>query len=359
MIITVIMHYHLQTVEHVAPIIQRLQWAAAMSDLVTAKAGAQIEVDVLAKLARYAEVARGAHSPNTIAAVRSDTEIFSAWCRKTGLTPLPADPAAVAAFVDAMAQDRAPATVRRYVSSVAHLHRAAELPNPAAAAAVKMSLKRMHRERGRTQAQAAPLNRANQHGPGLVDKMIANAGNSVRALRNRALLAVAYDSLCRRSELVALAYADLSIGQAGDGTIVVRRSKTDQEGEGAVRYIAADTVRHVCAWLDASGVSEGPLFRTVRKAGRLGGAMHPGDVARIYKEMAIGAGASAEAASRISGHSTRVGAAQDMVASERIEMPAIMQAGGWKTSVMVARYAAHLSAKRSGAAKLAMLQNRV
>lgn len=358
MIITLIMHYQDGVAEHAVPDDQCRRRAAEMTALVTANAGAQVEADVLARLARYSELARGAHSPNTIAAVRSDTEIFSAWCRKMGVTPLPADPSTVAAFVDAMGQGRAPATVRRYVSSIAHLHRAAELPNPAAAAAVKMSLKRLHREKGRAQAQAAPLNRGTPQVPGLVDAMIANAGEGVRALRNRALLAVAYDSLCRRSELVALTCADLSIGPAGDGTIIVRRSKTDQEGEGAVRYIAGDTVRHVSAWLEASGVSEGPLFRTVRKAGRIGGAMHPGDVARIYKELAVGAGVSAEAASRISGHSTRVGAAQDMVGSERIEMPAIMQAGGWKTPVMVARYAAHLSAKRSGAAKLAVLQNR-
>jgi len=82
-------------------------------------------------------------------------------------------------------------------------------------------------------------------------------------------------------------------------------------------------------------------------------------VARLFKAMAKGAGLSAEQVARISGHSTRVGAAQDMAASDRIEMPAIMQAGGWKSPQMVARYTQRQVARRSGAAKLAELQNRV
>jgi len=71
------------------------------------------------------------------------------------------------------------------------------------------------------------------------------------------------------------------------------------------------------------------------------------------------AGLTPEQVARISGHSSRVGAAQDMAASDRIEMPAIMQAGGWKSPQMVARYTQRQAACRSGAAKLAELQNRV
>ena len=60
---------------------------------------------------------------------------------------------------------------------------------------------------------------------------------------------------------------------------------------------------------------------------------------------------------QISGHSSRVGAAQDMV-QFGVELPAIMQAGGWKTPEMVSRYTARLDVRRSGSAKLAVLQNR-
>jgi hypothetical protein len=80
-------------------------------------------------------------------------------------------------------------------------------------------------------------------------------------------------------------------------------------------------------------------------------------VARIFKRMALAAGLSAAEAARVSGHSSRVGAAQDMV-RYGVELPAVMQAGGWRTPEMVARYTRRLDARRSGAAKLAVLQNR-
>ena len=338
-------NYTYHALPHVAP-----DEGSSMADLVTISGGA--DAGALAALARYSEEARGSFAPNTLRAMRADTAIFSAWCAKAGVNTLPADDATVAAFVDAMSAEKAPATVRRYVASVSHMHIAAKIsPNPAASQAVKSALRRMNRAKGIAQKQVAPLNRTR------LDRMLAATDQGVRGLRNRALLAVAYDTLCRRSELVQLTRADLEINAAGDGTVTVRRSKTDQEGAGMVRYVAADTMRELSAWLAVAGVVDGPLFRAVNKAGAVGGGLDPGDVARVFKKMARAAAVSAQDVARISGHSTRVGAAQDMV-SVGLEMPAAMQAGGWKTSVMVARYTAKLDAKRSGAAKLAVLQSR-
>jgi integrase len=321
-----------------------------MSDLM--KTGiTTAEPSLLANLDRHADQARGAYASNTERALRADVVVFTSWCAEIGKQSLPVAAETLAAFVDAMGEARAPATVRRYVSSVATFHRAAQLANPTAAIEVKLALKRLHRTKGRAQMQAAPLTRH------LVERMLAAAGTGTMALRNRALLAVAYDTLCRRSELVALDRGDFEAAPGGDGTVTVRRSKTDQEGEGAVRYLAADTVREMAAWLAASGVIEGPLFRSVGKAGEIRGALDAGDVARIFKRMALAAGISAAEAARVSGHSSRVGAAQDMV-RYGVELPAVMQAGGWRTPEMVARYTRRLDARRSGAAKLAVLQNR-
>ncbi len=80
-------------------------------------------------------------------ALRSDIAIFSAWCSETGLAAMPAYPETVAAFVDFQAISRAPATVRRYASSIAIFHRAAGQPNPCDGMVAKLALKRMHRER--------------------------------------------------------------------------------------------------------------------------------------------------------------------------------------------------------------------
>ena len=305
----------------------------------------------LANLRRHADQARGAFAANTERALRADVAVFSGWCASAGLRDLPAGPATVAAFIDAMADLKAPATIRRYVSSIATFHRAANVANPTDALEVKLALKRLHRAKGRAQAQATGLTR------NLVDRMLEAAGLGIRAQRNRALLAVAYDSLARRSELVALDRADLEVGPHGDGTIAIRRSKTDQEGGGQVRYLAPDTIREVQAWLAAAGHQDGPLFRTVGKTGRIGGGLDSGDVSRVFKAMAVAARIDPQLVVTISGHSSRVGAAQDQVRFG-VELPAVMQAGGWKSPTMVARYSAKLEARRGGSAKLAMLQNR-
>jgi integrase len=307
-----------------------------------------------ANLARYAKDAQGAFAPNTVRALRADTATFTAWCHAAGVPALPASSQTVADFIDAMrAAGKRPATIRRYVSSIAHLHRAAELPVPSDSNTVKLALRRMMKEDGAAQQQADGLTRR------LVDRALHAGGSRLRDLRNRALLAVAYDTLCRRSELVALRREDLQAGPHGDGTLLVRRGKTDQEGAGMVRFLAPDTMKLLHAWIEAAGITEGALFRSVRKGGRVGNALNPGDVARLFKAMVRTAGLTPKQVAGISGHSSRVGAAQDMAASDRIEMPAIMQAGGWKSPQMVARYTQRQAARRSGAAKLAELQNRV
>ena len=292
-----------------------------------------------------------AFSANTARAVRSDLAIFSAWCAARGVQAVPAVPETVAAFVDAMAETRAPATVRRYVASIAVTHRvigrAATLENPA----VRLALKRMHRRRGRRQGQARGLTWP------LRQKLIEAAGDRPIDLRNRALLAVAYDAMLRRSELTSLQVRDLLANARGDATLLVRRSKTDSEGRGAVAYLAKDTVALVRAWLDRSGITDGLLFRSVHKDGGIGKRLDPSQVPRIFKAMARRAGLPAELVDGLSGHSTRVGAAQDMIAAG-IELPAILQAGRWKSPAMVNRYGERLLARKSGAAQLARLQRR-
>ena len=111
-------------------------------------------------------------------------------------------------------------------------------------------------------------------------------------------------------------------------------------------------MRHVQAWIDAAGITDGPLFRAVLKGDRIGGALHPGDVARCFKLMARRAGLTADETARISGHSTRVGSAQDMLRYGE-QLPSIMQAGRWKTAEMVGRYTAKQGARQSAALRIA------
>jgi integrase len=259
---------------------------------------------------------------------------------------MPANADLVVAFVDAMAAIKAPATVRRYVSSIAAFHRAADVTNPCAAQAVKLALKRMHNTKGRAQQQAAPLNE------GQVRKLLEARGSRLRDIRNRALLVLAYVSLCRRSELTALRFEDLSVEADGFATILIRRSKGDQEGLGAIVPVPQDAARYVMKWIDAARIKDGALFRAVRYSGSVGGVLDPGDVARIFKGMARRANLPADQLARISGHSTRVGSAQDMLRYKET-LPAIMASGRWKSSEMVGRYVAKVGARESAAKRIA------
>jgi hypothetical protein len=90
-------------------------------------------------------------------ALTSDSRIWSVWCAKRNISPLPAEPTAVVAFVDAHAEIKSPATVRRYIATIAQMHRAAELTDPTKAEAVRLAVKRLTRAKGSRQRQAAPL----------------------------------------------------------------------------------------------------------------------------------------------------------------------------------------------------------
>ncbi len=304
-----------------------------------------------ARLSAWLEDARDALSEHTVRALRADLKLFVAWCAERELSPLPALPGTVAGYVDAMARDRAPSTVRRYVTSIAAAHRATGEESPLEQPEVRRALQRMRRRNACRQRQVQGLTWA------LRRRLIEAAGDRLIDLRNRALLAVAYDAMLRRSELITLQVIDITMDAKGSASLFVRRAKNDPEGSGAVLYLHRDTVALVREWLVASGIDSGRLFRSVRKGGALGERLDPSQVPRIYRAMARRAGMSARAVRRISGHSPRVGAAQDMIASG-IGIPAIMQAGRWKSASMVQRYGERLLAQRNAAAQLARLQKR-
>ena len=313
--------------------------------------GSQGETAMARQLGGYVQAARGAFSHNTERALRSDLGIFSTWCDVHGERALPARAETVAAFVDSMAEMRAPATVRRYVTSIAIAQRAIGCAQTTSRPLVQLALKRMHRIKGRRQTQARGLTWP------IRKRLLEAAGDQLIYARNRTLLAVAYDGMLRRAELTSLHVQDLLEETPGYGTLLVRRGKTDGEGRGDIVYLARDTMALVRAWLSRSGVTAGRLFRSVHKAETLGDGLHPSQIPRIFKAMAERAGLPKGIADGLSGHSARVGAAQDMVAAG-IELPAILNAGRWKSTAMVSRYGERLLATRSGAAQLARLQKR-
>lgn len=247
--------------------------------------------------------AREQHSPATRRAYRADLSAFTAWCRASGLEPLPASPEAVAAFLAAEAAAGAKAsTLGRRVAAIRYAHALAGLEPPTAKEAVRATIKGIRRAIGAARTRKAPATAER------VMEMVALCPDTLAGKRDRALLLLGFAGALRRSELVALQVADLEDVPEGL-RLHIRRSKTDQEGEGVA--IAIPRGARVCpvaavkAWLAAAGISDGPVFRPVAKGGRvLQCALTGKGAAGIVKLYAARAGFNAK---EYSGHSLRAG----------------------------------------------------
>jgi integrase len=158
-------------------------------------------------------------------------------------------------------------------------------------------------------------------------QLIAACPDTLQGKRDRALIAVGYDTLCRRAELVSLRTEDISPLENGAMTILVRRAKNDPFGDGRYGFLAPPTMQLLIDWLDAAGIKDEFLFRRI--TGRWIGpdALHPYSVNGTLREAAKKAGLDPNVVAGLSGHSMRVGAAQDLVADGLGILP-IMQAGG-------------------------------
>jgi hypothetical protein len=93
--------------------------------------------------------------------------------------------------------------------------------------------------------------------------LLGACGGDLQGLRDAALLSLGYDAELRVSELVAVTVAHIDPHGDGSALLLIPSSKTDQEGQGAWGWLSADTMRRVGAWLVASAITEGPVFRRV------------------------------------------------------------------------------------------------
>jgi integrase len=276
----------------------------------------------------------GAYADSTLRAYRADFACFYDWCVATAQESLPASPETVAAFIAHDATKSSPATLRRRLAGIRKVHRLLRLQNPVDDEDVAIAMRRALRAKPRRQKQALGLTRT------LRDQLIAACADSLQGKRDRALIAVGYDTLCRRSELVSLRKGDLSRLDNGAMSILVRRAKNDPFGDGRYAFITPPTTQLLMDWLDEADIKEGFLFRRITKCWIGPDALHPYSVNRILKEAAKRARLAPNVVADLSGHSMRVGAAQDLMADGLGILP-IMQAGGWKSMNVIGRYVEH------------------
>ena len=274
----------------------------------------------------------GAYAPNTLRAYKADMLEFVTYCDKASKCALPADPNTVSDFLmQTMDKGIKSSTIRRKVSSISAIHRLSCLPDPTKHSEVRITQRKIYRQLGTRFDQAYPITKA------LLTKLLNVCGDDLHGLRDRALLMVAYDSMRRRSELIALRIEDIEWLADEGASILLRKSKTDQHGCGKWVHLAADTTAALQAWIFAAQINAGFIFRGIRPSGMITQSLCESRISRIYKKLSRKAGLSEPIVEAISGHSMRVGGAQDLL-QHGASLPQIMVKGGWAKTDTVMRY---------------------
>lgn len=274
----------------------------------------------------------GAYAPNTLRAYKADMLEFFEYCNQTNNSALPATPNTVGGFLmQTMSHGIKSSTIRRKVYSISAVHRLTSLGDPTKHPKVKIILRKIFRQLGTRFDQVYPVTRA------ILDKMLSVCSNDLHGLRNRALLLAAYDSMRRRCELISLRVEDIEWLTEEGASILLRKSKTDQHGSGKWIHLSNEATKALEDWLSAAQIKDGFLFRGIRAGGSITDGLCDSRVSRIYKSLAERARLSKEAVDGISGHSMRVGAAQDLLSSGA-SLPQIMVKGGWAKTDTVMRY---------------------
>jgi integrase len=286
--------------------------------------------------ARVRALIRAAKAPSTLRAYRADWRHFEAWCAGRGAAALPSTPETVALYLAALAATHRPATITRRLTAISKAHAAAGHPNPATTRhlVVSETLQGIRRTLGVAQKAKRPLVTAD------LLYVLAMCPATLAGYRDRALVLTGYAGALRRSELAALRCDDLQFDREG-AVLTLRRSKTDQQGEG--RRIALPRGRHegTCPvqalqwWLAESRLAEGPLFRAVDRHGRLGtAALHPDAVGAIIQRALARGGLDPVL---YGGHSLRAGFATEAARNGASAFD-IMRQTGHRSVQTVSRY---------------------
>jgi site-specific recombinase XerD len=280
------------------------------------------------------EFARHSKAESTLRGYRTDWRDFCGWCERGHQRPLPASPETVAAYIAECAGRLKVGSIQRRLNAIAEAHKAVGQNSPTSAGIVRNTLKGIKRTLGTAAVQKAPALTAD------IRAMVEATDASLIGLRDRALILLGFAGAFRRSELVGLDVADCDYGKDGL-TVTLRRSKTDQEGQGrkiGIPYGSnPDTcpVRVLQEWIAQAPITEGSLFRSLNRHGKVQPhKLSPADVARIVKKLTKRAGLDS---AKYAGHSLRAGHATSAAASGASER-SIMQQTGHRSVQMVRRY---------------------
>ena len=276
---------------------------------------------------------------NTVRAYRSDFKDFGAFCIKNGFKPLPTDPKIVSLYLTHLSMNDAKmSTLRRRLVSIGVIHKLKGHYLDTKHPIIIENLMGIKRKKGNFQRGKKPI-LINQL-KAIVDVIDNEKTEEIKRIRNKTIILIGFGGGFRRAELVSIDFEDLEFVPEGV-KIIVRKSKTDQFGEGMIKglpYFSNETycpVLHLKKWLELSSIKSGPIFRRFSKSFKLSdNRLTDQSVALLIKNYLSLAGIENK---NYSGHSLRSGFAT-VTAESGADERSIMTMTGHKTTQMVRRY---------------------
>ena len=269
---------------------------------------------------------RSSKSVNTLRAYKSDFNHFMDFCKKNNFRPLPADPKIISFYITDLSSNSKVSTLKRRLASISVIHKLKghyiDIKHPL----IIENLMGIQRKKGVFQKSKNPIliNELKE-----IIKVIDNSEkNILQKLRNKALILIGFSGGFRRSELVNIDFEDLEFTKEGV-KIFIKRSKTDQSGEGMIKAIPYFKEKNFCPvtylknWIEICKMNKGFIFNISDKM-----------VAILIKKYLLAAGFDPK---KYSGHSLRSGFATT-AASSGADEKSIMTMTGHKTTQMVRRY---------------------
>jgi site-specific recombinase XerD len=274
----------------------------------------------------------GAYAPNTLKSYYADTNAFVDWCMEKNIEPFPLISGGVREYIETMSTDYSYASIRRRLSCLRRINKLLGHQDETQTEEIYLTIRRLKRSKCLEQQQAVGINHT------LLVKMIDAQPDTLSGIRNRAMLSLGYDLLARRSELVALRTIDLEFTKDGALKGMIRKSKTDQYGRGRLVFGSERSAKLLRAWFRKKPKEIEAVFCAINHGKCVDRTICDRNVNEIIKKSVVKVKRCERPSDlEVSGHSLRVGAAQDLLI-KGYDLAAIMRAGGWSNAETVSRY---------------------
>ena len=269
---------------------------------------------------------RNSKSKNTLRAYKADYNDFALFCSKNNLQSMPTKPQIMALYLTHLSKTSKYSTLRRRLASISVLHKMKGHYIDTKHPIIMENLMGIKRANGSNQKGKKPILISDLKI--IIEAIHQSLEKKIRKKRDKAILLIGFSGGFRRSELASIDYEDLDFVEEGV-KIFVKRSKTDQSGEGMIKAIPYFENKNFCPvialknWIELSQNKKDKIFKISDKG-----------VALIIKKYATLAGLDAQ---KYAGHSLRSGFATS-TAESGAEERNIMAMTGHKSTEMVRRY---------------------